>query len=138
MDIDGYLATHADSLKARSLRTRILASNIANSDTPNYKARDVAFSAKFDQAARGYGLPPLQPLPMSGSTATHGRHLDMLPTNSDLALLFRTPQEPALDGNTVEKDIEEGLFAENAVRYQASLQFLGSKVNSLIRTLRGE
>ena len=140
--IDEFLSVHADSLKMRSKRTHILASNIANSDTPNYKARDLAFA----EVMRDVGMPgkPGKPyakrLALSGGgvETTHHRHMKLSSVGKDAQVMYRQPQAASLDGNTVDKDLEQARFAENTIRYQASLEFIKSRVNGLVQALRSE
>ncbi len=127
--IDDHMSTHASALLLRAQRTRLLANNMANADTPNYKARDFDFSAALrlqlsDQQAR--------------LNTTHSSHIPLSQLSSLARLQYRIPQEPSLDGNTVDSDVEQARFAENAVRYQASLHFLNKKITGLISALRGE
>jgi flagellar basal-body rod protein FlgB len=141
--IDDFLATHANALHLRSQRTRILASNIANADTPNYKARDLAF-AKVLRDVGGPSKSGRTRLALSGTQGsamrtTHSRHIAAPSSHGTSApVMYRQPQEASLDGNTVDKDLEQARFAENTVRYQASLEFINSRVSGLIRTLRSE
>ena len=144
--IDNFLATHADALQLRARRTHVLASNIANSDTPGYKARDLAF-AEVLHDVKGAGVSPAASenrLKLSGSGSndslhtTNSRHISTATSTANAKLMYRQPEEAALDGNTVDKDLEQARFAENTVRYQASLEFINSRVSGLIRTLRSE
>ena len=143
--IDDYLGTHANSIKLRAQRTKVLASNIANADTPNYKARDMAF-AEVLRDASGASQMTTRKVSLSKSqggtsamSLTNGRHIDGRRSASTAApLMYRQPQEASLDGNTVDKDMEEARFAENTIRYQASLEFIKNRVNGLIRALRSE
>jgi flagellar basal-body rod protein FlgB len=137
--IDNFLSVHADALKLRSQRTNILASNIANADTPNYKARDLVFAEVLKQS----NLPNAHSrskLPLSESLhTTNSGHIKTRSSSGHSApVMYRNPEQASLDGNTVDKDLEQARFAENTVRYQASLQFINSRVSGLIRTLRGE
>lgn len=136
--IDNFLATHANALQMRSHRTQILASNIANADTPNYKAQDLAFAEVLREA----GVPASRRLRNGSSTAslstTNARHISNKSSRATAPVMYRQPQEASLDGNTVDKDLEQARFAENTVRYQASLEFINSRVKSLIRSLRSE
>ncbi|MHA7816871.1 MAG: flagellar basal body rod protein FlgB [Pseudohaliea sp.] len=129
--IDDYFGIHQQALSLRSQRNTVLASNIANADTPGYKARDFDFRAALAEAGG----------PVAGADrlrVTHDRHLGA-GTGAGGAgpLLYRVPLQPAQDGNTVEVDREQAAFAENAVRYQASLQFLSGKIRSMIDVLKG-
>lgn len=137
--IDDFLSVHATALQLRSQRTSILASNIANADTPNYKARDLVFAEVLKQsnlpnAARN------SKLALTGSMqTTDSRHIKTRSSSGAGApVMYRNPEQASLDGNTVDKDLEQARFAENTIRYQASLQFINSRVSGLIRTLRGE
>lgn len=126
MDIDNFFNVHTEALRVRAMRTKILATNIANTDTPNYKARDISFADTLKNVRN----PVLQ--------ATHKKHLTNTPSNTQASIMYRQPNGASLDGNTVDKDAEQARFAENAIRYQASLEFISSRVGSIIRTLRGE
>lgn len=103
---------HAAALQLRSERMSILASNIANAATPNYKARDLDFATALSMASRG--------------------------KSHDAAVQFRVPVQASLDGNTVEMSTEQTAFAENAIAYRSSLSFLQGRINTLNRALKGE
>ncbi|MFK8083247.1 MAG: flagellar basal body rod protein FlgB [Granulosicoccus sp.] len=140
--IDKFLATHADALHMRARRTKVLASNIANADTPNFKARDLAFAEVLHDVKKpgvGY-FSKNKSKTLSGSTllTTNSRHISKDTPSANARLMYRQPQQASLDGNTVDKDLEQARFAENAVRYQASLEFINSRVGGLMRTLRSE
>ena len=145
--IDNYLDTHANSIRLRAQRTKVLASNIANADTPNYKARDMAFAEVLRDAGNP-GQFSTRKLTLSssqggtsgsGMSMTNGRHIDGRQSAVTSApLLYRQPQEASLDGNTVDKDMEQARFAENTIRYQASLEFIKNRVSGLVRALRSE
>jgi len=131
--IDNFLGVHAQALTLESRRTQLLAANIANVDTPNYKARDLDFKAALANAAGAEG----GALPLR---ATHSAHQqgNAGAANSDPALLYRVPMAPALDGNTVDEQLEQAAFAENSVRYQATLTLLGGKLRSLMTAITGQ
>ena len=125
----------------RAQRTKLIATNIANSDTPNYKARDIAFADTLKDAGwhngSKTGVSQAGQLPATMNT-THKNHMTMNSSSTKQAVMYRQPNHASLDGNTVDKDAEQARFAENSVRYQASLEFIGSRIGSIIRTLRGE
>lgn len=128
--IDKGFGVHGQALILRSKRAEVLASNLANVDTPNYKARELDFQAALDQAASTFRV-ALQ--------RSHAAHFP--PANGSVGgseLRYRVPHQPSLDGNTVDAQIEKGQFAENAVRYSASLQFLNNRIAGLLRVLREE
>lgn len=130
VSIDKHLSLHANALTLRSQRTKLLANNLANADTPNYKARDIDFSSMLKQQISG---------PHTATLATtHAAHMPMNGTLLASTLKYRVPQEPSLDGNTVDTDVEQGEFTENSVRYQASLEFLSRRIRRMISVLKGE
>lgn len=125
--IRGALSVHAEALALREERASVLTSNIANAATPNFKARDLDFSARY-QAAIGAG-----PLDVS--------HSDHIPTSAMMppgGLSFRVPVSASMDGNTVDLGVEQMEFAENTVQYQASLQLLNRRISGLMTAIRGE
>lgn len=113
---DRLFGIHGTALQLRSQRMAVLASNIANAATPGYKARDIDFGAAL--AAREAGMDTSQA--------------------SQAATRYRIPTMPSLDGNTVEMGTEQTAFAENALGYAASLDFLRGRVERITRALKGE
>jgi flagellar basal-body rod protein FlgB len=132
VNLDSYLGVHAQALQLRSQRTEVLASNLANADTPGYRARDVDFKTAL-AAAGGDGS-------KIHMTATQSGHIGAGATNGIGApeLKYRTPLAPSLDGNTVDAQLEQAAFAENTVRYQATLSFLSSKFRGLMTAITGQ
>lgn len=130
--IDKALGIHESALNIRSQRTELLANNLANADTPNFKARDIDFREALQQASNSSGGGELQ--------RTNAKHMGEAPAASlsEASLYYRVPSQPSLDGNTVDVDLERSAFAENAIRYQASLQFVDRKLRSLISAIKGE
>jgi len=122
---------HDDALVLRSERASLLASNMANADTPDYKARDMDFSAALKAATseQGSGLKLAQ---------TQQRHLQGSNALTPAWMGYRQPFQAALDGNTVETQVEQVRFSENAMRFQASFSFLDSKIKGVISAIRGE
>ena len=127
MDIPG-LSPYEQALKFRAARNEVLSSNIANADTPNYKARDIDFSSAL-QSARGETL--------NMATSSHLHRRAGASDSSGLQTMYRMPHQPSLDGNTVEMDVEQAAFAENALQYRASLAFLDGQIRSLRYALKG-
>jgi len=113
---DRIFGVHGAALQLRSQRLNMLASNIANAATPNYKARDLDFDRAMQKVQQGNNL-----------------HEAMSDTAG-----YRIPVQPSMDGNTVELSTEQTLFAENAMAYSTTLSFLEGRVGSLTRALRGE
>ncbi|NJD07058.1 MAG: flagellar basal body rod protein FlgB [Methylococcaceae bacterium] len=130
ISFDTALGIHPLALKLREQRNDILAGNLANADTPNYKAQDLDFQAVLQGVDRSSA--PIRP------TVTQAAH--QLPPESAFGseLKYRIPSQPSLDGNTVETEREHLRFAENAVQYQASLQFLSNKFIGLKTAIKGE
>ena len=134
MNLDAYLGVHADALKLRSQRTEILARNLANADTPGYQARDLDFKAALAQAT-GSGDAPV------ALKTTHANQIAAPvdaggETNANLR--YRVPMAPALDGNTVDVQMEQANFAENSVRFQATLTFLNARFRGLMTAITGQ
>jgi len=122
------LTHHGQALRFRALRNQVLASNIANADTPNYKARDLDFST----ALKGVQQESLS------LTRTSDLHKQAWGSNDIGArTMYRVPMQPSLDGNTVSMDMEQAAFAENAVQYRASLAFLDGHIRSIRYALKG-
>ncbi len=121
------------ALGLRAQRQQIIAGNIANADTPNYKARDIDFSAALKNAVAGRDAGGSLPL-----AATSSRHLQGTSDSGPVRLLYRTPMQPSADGNTVEMDAERAAFSENAIRYEAGLTFITGKVRTLLTAIQGQ
>lgn len=129
MNFDSALGMHADALRVRSQRSEMLASNLANADTPGFKARDIDFQAAMKMAQSNQS---------GGLNATHQKHFQTSPNDSaSSAVKYRTVFQDSLDGNTVDAQIEQSQFMQNAVQYQASLEFLGGKFQGLTKALKG-
>lgn len=127
---------HQQALGLREQRHKVLASNIANADTPNYKARDMDFGSELKRAvelgrSRGNGLT---------LSRTSERHIEgqAAASAAESDLLYRIPAQPSLDGNTVDMDRERTAFADNSVRYQAALTILNSRIQGLKNAMQPE
>ena len=128
MKLDDVFGIHEQAVRLRARRTEVLASNLANADTPGYKARDF----DFDAMLRKELPPPVRPV----ATNPHHIHAD----NGIVAVSqmgFRIPQQASLDGNTVEVEREQAEFSANAMRYQASLRFLDGRIKQLKLAFKG-
>ena len=134
LNLDTYLGVHTQALKLREQRTELLARNLANADTPGYKAQDLDFRAALAASSAAPGALKATQAQHIGGAGEAG-----LEAGSTSAFLkYRTPLAPSLDGNTVDAQLEQSAFAENAVRYQATLQFLSSKFRSLMTAITGQ
>ena len=125
--IGSYLNFHAQALALRSRRNEVLASNIANAATPNFKARDLDFDTEI---RRHIGVGPLH--------TTDDRHLPTTVKPVRDRMLYRDPINPSMDGNTVEMAVEQMEFSENVIRYQTTLNFLNKRISGLMSAIRGE
>jgi flagellar basal-body rod protein FlgB len=127
---DNIFGIHEQALLLHGQRIGVLANNMANADTPNFKARDIDFSAVL---AAGSENAPL------ALVRTDGAHI--IPLEGELPtgeLQYRNPYQASLDGNTVEMPVEQAAFSENNVRYQASLQFINSRIAELQFAIAGQ
>ena len=116
------------ALRLRAQRNELLASNIANADTPNYKARDIDFASALKTAHN-------EQLDMATTSERH--HQVWKTASGGPEAMYRVPQQSSLDGNTVETDVEQAAFAENALQYRATLAFLDGQIRSLRYALKG-
>ena len=122
------------ALLLRAKRQEVLASNLANADTPNYKARDFDFSSALHAAtASSNELTQANRL-----TASAGGHLVAKQSNSAVPVSYRAAVQPSIDGNTVDMDTEHALFADNAVRYEAAVRFLNGQIKTILSALQGD
>ena len=129
------LAFHEKALLTRAYRQEILASNLANSDTPNYKARDIQFADVLQQRLSGFEVNSRLEVSRTASIHLTGE----LGAESDSPnLLYRRPLQPALDGNTVDPDTERAHFAQNTMMLQAAIEFFGSSIKSRIQAISGQ
>lgn len=130
--LDEALGFHRDALRLRAQRQQVLASNIANADTPNFKARDFDFAQAMRDATAGTA-PALE-----GLARTHAAHLDPAPVDLFAPELKpRVASQNNIDGNTVDMDVERSAFAENALRYEASLTLISSKIKGILGIIQG-
>lgn len=131
ISFNNALGIHESALKFRSERASVLANNLANVDTPNYKARDIDFKQAMSQQ--------LSNRSSFSAQTTHARHLDASSISSNEGdMLYRIPQQPSIDGNTVEDQIEHAEYMKNALAFQSSFQLLNSKFQGLRSAIRGE
>jgi flagellar basal-body rod protein FlgB len=119
----------------------VLASNVANADTPNYQARDFDFSAALRSAVAGSasGDGPTLALKTSSSSPMHiVSGPGAVGNGTPPAVGFRVPEQASMDGNTVDMDRERAAIAQNGMRYETSLRFINSSVRSLLTAIRGD
>ncbi len=136
--LDEALGFHQTALRVRAQRQELIAANIANADTPNFKAKDVDFSAAFKNAMSGVSA--------SGTvlTQTASAHLAAQPLAEALSaglpggVQYRQEMQGSVDGNTVDMDVERNQFTDNAVRHEVSLVMLNGQLKSLISAIQGQ
>lgn len=134
ISFDRVFGIHDDALLLRSQRADVLARNLANADTPGYKARDMDFQAELRRAEQGG--PGTESVRLR---TTHAAHIQESRAEwGDTELMYRVPLQPAIDGNTVDTQTEQAAFTRNAIAYQASLRFVSGKIQGLMRAIRGE
>lgn len=125
------LGIHEQALGFRARRAEVLANNIANADTPHFKARDLDFSSVLAGQAQQGSSTSLE--------RTHQQHFDVDGVElADPAMRFRNPHHAAIDQNSVDLQVEQSHYTENAVQFQASFTLLNNKFKGLMMALRGE
>ena len=134
--LDESLNFHSTALLLRAERQQLLASNIANADTPGYQARDFNFPAALAAAT---GSDTGRVSASGGLARTDAKHIDThggasLP--GGVKVQYRAPSQAALDNNSVDVDVERAQFADNTVRYEASLRFLNQQIKNLLSAIQ--
>ena len=135
--IENQLKVHAEALALRSQRNEILASNIANSATPNFKAKDLDFAGllrkSFDPSMTETDIP---------ISTTDSRHIGYFSgpawSDTESGVTYYVPLAPSLDNNTVEIGVEQARYGRAVADYQASLQFAEEKIAGLRKAFKGE
>lgn len=128
MLLDRAFGIHEQALTLKSQRLEVLSQNIANADTPHYKARDLDFRSVLSKANAE----------QSTLVATHAQHLRLGADAQTAGLRFRIPLNTSFDGNTVELSVEQAQYGQAAADYQATLSFLEQRVSGLRKALRGD
>jgi flagellar basal-body rod protein FlgB len=135
LDLNAYLGIEPDALNVYAQRAQVLAANLANADTPGYLARDIDFRAALAAAgSQGDALQPAAGSPDDVSVASAAGS----GISTEQYLRYRVPLAPALDGNTVDSQMEESQFAQNTVRFQAALTFLENRFSELTTAITGQ
>ncbi|MEM7406013.1 MAG: flagellar basal body rod protein FlgB [Pseudomonadota bacterium] len=125
LNLDNIFGVHEQALSVGARRATVLASNIANVDTPGYIARDVDFRATLAAARDELAVHRSRPEHMAANQA------------AELGVRIRLSNQPSVDGNTVDMQVEKAEFMRNAMRYNASLTFIGARINGLLNAIRG-
>lgn len=128
ISFDKVFGLHEQGLLLRSKRAEVIASNIANADTPGYKAKGMDFQQAMQQAAKTQ---------QTGVARTHEKHLNTdISISSDIK--YRVPNQPDTgDGNTVDAQVERNLYLQNSLEYQAGIQFLNGSIKGLKKAITG-
>ena len=126
------LGIHEPALKFRAQRAEVIANNLANADTPHFKARDVDFQKVFADTINAQSMG----LKLATTNPQHRIRGNFAGMDGDL--LYRIPVQPSIDGNTVDEHVENAQFMENAMDFQASFTFLNSRFKGLLSAIRGE
>ncbi|SMF36214.1 flagellar basal-body rod protein FlgB [Alteromonadaceae bacterium Bs31] len=132
ISFDSALGVHESALRLRAHRAGMLASNLANADTPNYKAKDINFkkalAARIDDNSADLAM-----------SSTRSGHINMNSAGVGFTeALYRVPNQPSIDGNSVEEQVEHAEFMKNNLEFQASFTFLNSKFKGLTKAIKGE
>jgi flagellar basal-body rod protein FlgB len=130
--LDDALRFQQTALSLRAARQELLASNIANADTPNYKARDVDFASALQNALSG--ISPKLPVANTSSAHLEGSAGGSI---MNTPVMYRRPMQPSADGNTVEMDVERAQFGDNALRYEASVKFISDDIKEIMQAIQG-
>lgn len=125
--IDQAFGASPQALSILSKRSELIAANLANADTPGYKAKDIDFRIALAAAKNER---------TGGMMSSNKMHMG--DSAFEQSIGYRNPTQPSMDGNTVETDREHAAFMENSIRYQASLNFVDGKIKSILLALRGE
>ena len=130
LNFEAALGIHDKALAIRGQRAEVLANNIANADTPGYQSRDMDFKALLMQAKSDQGV---------NLKRTNSRHFSTANAmETGAGLQYRTPMQPSVDGNTVDLQMEQAEYAENALAFQTSFTFLNRKFTGLMKAIKGE
>ncbi len=137
-NLTSSLDFHSNALVLRAERQRVIASNIANADTPGYAGRDINFKEALS-AANGAGPPSATP--RQASASSNPRHIALQSSTTSLdaaALRYTTQSQPAMDGNSVDMDRERANFVDNSVRYEATLRFINGQAKTMLSAIQGQ
>lgn len=130
ISFDSALGLQEAVLKTRAMRAGVLANNLANVNTPGYKARDIDFKQALNTKMQG--------AKMSSVKSTHHGHISLGSSMGMADQLYRSSNQPSIDGNTVDEQIEHAEFMKNSMEFQAAFTFLNSKFKGLTKAIKGE
>ena len=130
ISIDNMFGVHENAMHLQGRRAQLLSENLANSDTPGYKAKDIDFKSALKSAANGTMIAPLK--------ATQSGHVQPKGFFMGAEALYRQPMQSSLDGNTVEPHVEMAEFTDNSMRYLMTLRIMSGRINDMLSAIRGE
>jgi len=130
ISIDNAFGIHENAMHLQSRRAQLLSQNLANSDTPGYKAKDIDFKAALKSVSNGNLKTPLN--------TTQSTHIQPKGFFMGVESMYRQPTQSSLDGNTVEPHVEMAEFTENSMRYLMTLRIMSGRINSMLSAIRGE
>jgi flagellar basal-body rod protein FlgB len=138
--LDAALAFHQSALRVRAQRQELIAANIANADTPNYKARDVNFTDALSNALSNTDTSSSLEVSKTSSAHLSGdpTSVDYVPTGKPGEPMFRPLIQGSVDGNTVDMDVERNQFTDNAIRYEASLNMINGQIKKMLSAIQGQ
>ena len=128
--LDSTFRFYQDSANLRAHRQQLIASNIANADTPQYKARDINFNTALQGALTGSTAVTL-------ATSTPRHIAPDTGISGGAPLLYRSDVQGSVDGNTVDMDVERSQFAENAIHYEANITFINNQIRMMMAAIQG-
>lgn len=134
--LDDYLRFQETALSLRAQRQELLASNIANADTPNYKARDIDFASAL-QGALARTTPPAGVLATTAPAHIPRATPDANTLRDGTPIQYRVPVQGSGDGNTVDMDVERNQFADNGLRYEAGITMINHQIRGLLAAIQG-
>lgn len=137
--LDAALSFHQNALRIRSQRQELIAGNIANADTPNYKARDIDFKSAMAQALSSNDQ--ASSVSANGLDKTASNHINGLSSNNYAGPnepLFRPIIQGSIDGNSVDMDVERNQFVDNGIRYEASLNMINGQIKKMLSAIQGQ
>ena len=130
ISIDNAFGIHENAMHLQTRRAQLLSQNLANSDTPGYKAKDIDFKSALNSFKNGEMKAPLN--------ATSSGHIQPKGYFMGVESMYRQPMQPSLDGNTVEPHVEMSEFTENSMRYLMTLRIMSGRINGMLSAIRGE
>ncbi len=135
--LDAAFSFHESALRIRAQRQELLAANIANADTPNYKARDMDFAAALKNALAGTPGSGVTPVTTSPQHIAGDNSIPSSPSKPG-DIQYRGVIQGSVDGNTVDMDVERNQFTDNAIRYEASLTMINGQIKKMLAAIQGQ